>query len=408
MGGKKSVIIFFLLIMLISSVYAVDTKQIQEKTKEASDIIHSFFDGVGRQNILIVMGDKISLDDKMLFNMMKSQTSEMQGIEIDCDTNVINDEFKKTEKALVLIGGEKTNLVSKDLIPTIKDSKINVLSPVIMVQGFTESGKKIIIIYSEKEVNNNENTAIAKSPLRSLVPDKYIPVVATSMSILLLYLWSVFYKTIAELLNDFISGKLINKFHKRKIKKGEFLNVSEVIAFIITVVVFSLTMSWTWAGENFWDMFFLNLGVVGTITFFRELSRLLFCHKHKLKSELVLWPFGTIITFLSTWLGNTFSMVSYTKLDEDLADEKKFGKSEFVIGLITYLFAVVAFIWNIISPSLILQMSFVYCVMVLFIEMFPMNPMPGADVKKWNIYVWLLFYLVTFVSYIYMNFTLYV
>ena len=60
---------------------------------------------------------------------------------------------------------------------------------------------------------------------------------------------------------------------------------------------------------------------------------------------------------------------------------------------------------NMITPMISYQMIFVYCIMIVFIELFPLPPMAGSDIKKWKGAVWGIFYLVVIISYIFMNFT---
>jgi hypothetical protein len=178
---------------------------------------------------------------------------------------------------------------------------------------------------------------------------------------------------------------------------------------VITSVVFAITMSWAWSGnmKEFQRIFVINLIIVAVISFLREIARQFICYKNKLRTEYSFWPFGGVLTLISTFLGNTFSLVSYTLVDDNI-DEKKFGKITFMISLFTFIAAVIAYIINIFSPGLILQMIFVYCIMMLFIEMFPMAPFAGNDIRKWKFVTWLVFYIVVIVSYIYVNFTAYV
>jgi hypothetical protein len=227
----------------------------------------------------------------------------------------------------------------------------------------------------------------------------------------MLYLWQVFGNTLIELINETVSSKILDKWSKKKkIKKNQFLNLSEIIAFLIFVVMFAFMMAYSWSSDKkeFFSLLLLNIVIIGIISFIREFARLIFCHKHKFKSEYIFWPFGTILTVASTFLGNTFSLSACTLLDEDEKDEKKFGKFSFLISLFTFLFAIIAYIINILTPSIILQMIFVFSIMIVFIELFPMSPMPGYDVKKWSFPLWIISYIVVFLVYIYMNFTVYV
>jgi hypothetical protein len=202
----------------------------------------------------------------------------------------------------------------------------------------------------------------------------------------------------------------VQKKHLHKLRLHEYLTYPEIIAMFLTTLVFSITMSWSYSDnlKDFLSVFQISIAVVGCVTFAREIVRLYLCYKHKIRSEYVFWPFGTVITFISTFLGNTFSLVSYTLVDTEGHNEKTFGQVSFFISLFTLLTGLTAYILNIFAPSVVLQMLFVYCVMAVFIEMFPLAPMAGADVLKWKKVGWIVFYLICFGMYVTMNFTSYV
>ncbi len=414
----KLFIVFLLLILFTSAIYAIDTTSLKQGIEQASTQVSDFFSTTTRDEVVIITGSSISVEDKILFNLLKSQVNEVQGLEIITDKYALSAEELKG-KDFVLIGGEKTNLVSKKLF--LENLLINkdttTVSPMVLVFATADS-RKVMILYSEKEINNNGNKAVEKSPLSNIMDKKYVPAAATFLSILLLYLWSILGKTIMSFISDFTSSKLIQKITaKKKVKKKEvqhlklheFIDKTEILALILTTLVFSLTMSWSWSNNmaDFKRMLVINLIIVGVISTLRESVRQFSCYKHKLRTEYVFWPFGTILTLISTFFGNTFSLVSYTLLDEN-DDEKKYGRTSFFISLFTYLFAVIVYIINIFQPNLVLQMIFVYSIMILFIELFPLPPMTGNDIKKWNFSIWLIFYLIVSISYVYMNFTIYV
>jgi len=314
-------------------------------------------------------------------------------------------------RTLILVGGPKTNMVTRSMSEA-SEPRSSVYDPLI-VDFYTSSDSKAMSIYSKKEVSNRENSALTKSPLAAIMDPRYVPVAATSMSLLLLYLWNMFGKIMMEQVNDFVSSKISDKAMKgrkvRHVKAHEFLNWREVLAFLATVAVFSLVLSWTWSHDidSFLGVILLNLGVVLSVSFLREAVRILFCYKMDLRAEYIFWPFGAFLTLASTALGNTFSMVSYTLLEEGIEDEKRFGKLSFFISIATILAAVVSYAGNIFFPSLALQMLFVYCMMLVFIELFPMPPFAGSDIFKWNRWIWGATYIATFLLYIMMNFTLY-
>ncbi|MBD3204356.1 hypothetical protein GF327_08750 [Candidatus Woesearchaeota archaeon] len=410
----KKYLFLIVFCILVYSADAASIDDISENVDEISAYLKDFFEGTPKENIEIVIGENVRIEDKVLFNMIKSQSPELQGIEIISDDN--QEEIEG--KSLVLIGSKKTNRITKNL-GTIDSFETKKFSPIILRSGNLDDGSRALVVYTEREDIMLENNAVKRSPLKKFMDEKYIPAAATLLSIFLLYLWRVLSNTLIEIFNDFISSKILQKKTEgktttkkkvHKIKPHEFISLSEIIAFILFVGIFAIVQTWTWVSDfsDFKSLFIVNLIVIGIISFLREFVRLVFCFKKKLRSEFVFWPFGTFLTIASTYLGNTFSMISYTLLDEDEADEKIFGKGSLVISLFTYLIVIFCYILNLFNPSIYLQMSFVYAQMILFIELFPMEPMAGYDIKKWNFFIWIIIYILCFLSYVYLNFTVYV
>lgn len=400
--NKKISTLILLFLILTTTVLAQD--DLKEKIDLATSDVSAFFHGIEHSSIVVVSGSKISVEDKILFNLLKSNLN-IPGLTMLTDAQG----FDET-KHLVLLGSEKTNSITKELSVNFENRIQKDYAPLIL-ETANIGNRKILMVYSKKEVVNVENTAAKKSPLNNIIDEKYVPAAATFLSILLMYIWQVASKTLFDFLNEAISSKILDKkSSNHKIKKNEFLNKHEIIAFVVYVILFAFSLAYGYStGFNeFMRLFLINFAIIGIISLIREVARLKFCHTHKIRSEYVLWPFGSIVTVVSTFLGNTFSLAAYTLLDEDLADEKKFGKSAYIISLFTFILAIVAYLLNIVFPSLVMQMIFVFSIMIVFIEMFPMSPMPGSDMKDWNFTAWLISYIVVIITYIFLNFTIYV
>ncbi|MFH0875149.1 MAG: hypothetical protein V1859_04365 [archaeon] len=408
--------LLFTFFILISFANAEDIKQ---KIESASSDVTDFFNDVEHENVLIVTGKKISVEDKILFNLIKSNIQIMQAIEVEND-EIASKNMPYNGKTLILLGSEKTNIMSKKILGEDVKKNTSRYSPLILEYVITGNNDKALIIYSEKEVENNENSAVSKSPLSKIIDKKYVPIAATTASVLLLYLWSIIGKTLMSLFNDFVSSKVLGRATKdkkvsehkknRELKIHKLLSRNEIIALILSILIFSVTMSFAWSKNlpEFVKMLLLNFVIVAAVTLIRELFRQAICFKQKIKTEYMLWPFGAALTLISTYLGNTFSLVSYTLVDDTITDEKKFGKLAFLISLVTFIAGFIAYVINIFVPSLVMQMIFVYCIMAVFIEFFPMAPFAGNDMRKWNFTIWLVGYLVVFASYVFTNFTIYV
>ncbi|HYD04020.1 MAG TPA: hypothetical protein VEC16_07025 [Alphaproteobacteria bacterium] len=426
---------FIILISLFSSFsFAASTQESMENTidkqlglqdsiNRASIEMSSFFYDVQKSDILIITGSKISVEDKMIFRIIQSHLgagsfATMTDIEALNNSAIYG-------KTIILLGSDRTNYISKEVSDKgfLDNSNQSEYDPLKVEYGISDSGKKMLIVYSQKEIKNNENRAVKNSPLNNFMDEKYVPAAATLISVFLLYLWTIVGDALVSLVSDYISSKIADKatknkkisekkkqHHEKKLRVHQLMHMHEVIALVFSIIVFALTLAWTWTNNmsNFWNMFLISIIIVAILSIMKEYIRQNFCYERKVSTEYLLWPFGALVTVVSTYLGNTFSLVSYGLVDDTDEDEKKFGKISFLTSLFTLLISIFAYIANIIYPSLLLQMIFVYAIMSTFIDMFPMSPMGGADVRKWNFPVWLVMYIVIIACYIFMNFTSYI
>jgi len=159
--------ILLILLLCLPGAYA-ELSDTDQKIDEASAIISDFFSEFNNNEMVIIQGSKISLEEKMIFGLIKQRNAQLQGIDIKPDT------FSDTRLAYILVG-QKTNLYAKDL--KIKESTTEDFSPVLLTYGTLETGEKFLIAYSEKEVINKQNQAILKSPLANIVEPAYIPLI---------------------------------------------------------------------------------------------------------------------------------------------------------------------------------------------------------------------------------------
>ncbi|HDM67395.1 MAG TPA: hypothetical protein ENG62_03305 [Thermoplasmatales archaeon] len=379
---------------------------------EAKDKVREFLPSINEDNLIIIMGSKLSVSDQIFFTIMKTQINTIRNIEFQKDT-CIEEVEELNETYIVLLGGSKTNVLTNQLIDTINISEKLIAPPVNILLGLEEDAeKKIVILYTLREEYNNLNKAVERSPLNPILGTGYTPIAATATSIILLYIWNTISGGLVELASDYTSESIIDRItilHKKRRKRDlsihRIINPRETVAVIASAIVFSIAMSWTWSNEltDLLGMFLLNLIIIGSILLLRETLRQYLCYRYNVKTEHVFWPFGALLTLTSTFLGNTFSLASYTMIDEE--EEKSFGRIVYLISIILYVFVLVVFLWNLFYPSIILQMMFTYTIMMLFIDFFPLPPMDGYDIRKWNLKAWIILYTLIIISYISINFT---
>ncbi|MFH1013014.1 MAG: hypothetical protein V1769_00700, partial [Thermoplasmatota archaeon] len=166
--------------------------------------------------------------------------------------------------------------------------------------------------------------------------------------------------------------------------------------------------TWTWVPDlsMFLELFIITLIVVACIIFVRESLRSYLCFKNQISSEFYIWPLGGIMMFVSTIIGNTFSLAA-NHIYNDQGDIKKYGRVTFIVSMFIFMIVLAAFIGNLIYPSIVFQMIVIVTVLNLFIDLFPFKPMDGYEIRHWNIFLWALLYVASFIFYIVVYFNLY-
>ena len=236
----------------------------------------------------------------------------------------------------------------------------------------------------------------------------------TVTSIILLFLLNL----IVEFLSDYSSERIIEyrkgKKGKKAVKKTKdtkssiFLSKKEILAVIISSIVLSLVLTWTWAPDLafFWETFAIVLAIVLVITVLKEVLRGYLSHKKEFHSEYYIWPLGIGMMFVSTFLGNTFSLSANHHYDEK-TDIKKCGKVSFIVSIVLYAVLLSSFLINLYYPSAILQMITIVSVLNLFIDLFPLSPMDGHEIRHWNFLLWAVLYVIVTLSYIVVYFNIF-
>jgi len=383
----------------------------------AKSRIKTFLEPYTVDNILIIKGSKLSIQDNLILTMVSSQIDNAHEI-----TKITDNENSETSldnyDLIILLGSEKTNSYTSQirLNHQYDESTSFKSTPFIIHFGKdNQQDKEILIAYLVTEPNNQVNYGAEKSPLNGLIDKKIIPVIVTSTSILLIYLWSIFGNTLSEFIFDFISEHIAErkmkklKKDKNKSKDNDDRNkiLKELLATLLAIIVFSLAMSWTWSADmnEFQRLLIVNIFIITTIYILREGIRMHLSKKYEMDTKHVFWPFGAILTLASTILGNTFSLASFTMLEND-EQQKKFGKMYYFIFKFFYLLGLLFFIGNFFYPTIYFQMFYVFIMMSIVIDMTPFEPMDGYDVRFWNKRKWLAFYIIVILSYIIMNFSL--
>jgi parallel beta-helix repeat protein len=282
-------------------------------------------------------------------------------------------------------------------------------------EGNFSSNGLINIIINNEPFNEPflDNQIDSRSIFGDYLDKHYAKIVATIVSIILLFLLNY----LIEFLSDYSSERTIEYQKNRKsrftskkpitVQPIKFLSMKEIFAIIISTLILSFVLTWSWAPDLtlFWETFIIFLIIVVIIIFIREGLRAYLCSNLKFHSKYYIWPLGAIMMIVSTAIGNTFSLAANHHYDED--DIKKCGKVSFIVSIVLYIIVVITFLINLFYPSTILQMIIIVTILNLFIDLFPLNPMDGYEIRHWNIFLWFSLYIIVFISYVTVYFNLY-
>jgi len=261
--------------------------------------------------------------------------------------------------------------------------------------------------------NFKNNHAIENSPLNLFLPKEAVPLAATIITVSTMGLWQLFGNTVIEFFSDYSSERIIDTKTAKKKLPGRYSTVripylgtslTDLLNIFIVIVVFSIALSWTWGNtfDEILTLFLINILIIGVIYIFRELLRVHYSSRLKINTYHVLWPFGAILTIVSSFLGNTFSLASYITAENE--DDGRYARMLFNSNSIFYAVSVILFFFNILYSNVIFQMSYIFLIMTLTIDMTPLKPMDGEIIRKWNMAKWMLLYVLILASYVLMIF----
>lgn len=410
---KKSIILTIILLLLCVNILVTadsSSQVIETDLDEIRQVIREQLAGYDYQDLLLIKGSNLSIQEELIMAFAQQQLPELSNIRKRMDTDINNLSFTTSNyEQLIFLGGEETNRIVHDLQQTNQLQITNIYSYTsfrVSIASYTTTNLDILIFSTTLENTLLQNNAPQRSPLSQVMDKRIVPLIATITSISILHLINLFGNTISEFFFDFTSEKLGDRKkrkHKTKKKSNQKQSIrilKEIITIILASIIFALALSWTWTPHlsGFLSLFTINLAVIGLFYIIRESLRFYYSKKYMLHTEHVFWPTGSLITIGSTILGNTFSLASYTYLENE-ENEKRYSKMYYTIFRLLFMITIFAFVINIFMPSTMLQMFYVFTIMNLFIDMTPIKPMDGYEVKQWNKRKWILLYIFVFISY---------
>jgi len=261
--------------------------------------------------------------------------------------------------------------------------------------SFLSNNNQKIMIFSDKVGYENTRKHPERSPLARIIPIKFVPTAATAIGVFLLWLWRFLLPIFKKIIRLFFSSKLMKYAKKKELNKkyrgikikGIRIKVREWIAILSAAFIFALAISY-----EYWDsattimvLIGINFLVNSLIYAIRHLVRLYMDKVHELHTEYKTWIWGSIITIITGWLGNTFALAGYTVSDKKT---KREARIQYTINTVSFMVSIIFLIWNWFAPSLYLQMAMILAMAISVIQMLPMKPFAGKNIYKWNKIKW--------------------
>ena len=402
------IICFFFIALNGAGASSADT--IETDLNGIRDVIRDELDGYIASDLLIIKGSNLYIQEEMLMAVARLQLPKINQIRMVMDSNINNISITASQyEKLIFLGGPQTNDIV-DSLDAENDIEVTTIysytSFLISVASIPSMETEVLILSSTLEETMLTNKAPERSILSQIMDKRLIPIVATITSISVLQLINVFGTTVSEFFFDFTSEKLgtrkkeKHQTEKERSKKRSNRIIKEITSILLASIIFALALSWSWTDDlsNILHLFIINFLVIGLFYLIRESLRVYYSKKYQLHTEHVFWPLGSVLTVGSTILGNTFSLASYTYLENE-ESEQRYSKMYYTIFKILFIVTICSFFINIFFPATALQMFYVFTIMSLFVDMTPIKPLDGYEVKQWNKRKWLLLYIFVFISY---------
>lgn len=424
MGMKnlhKSLIFVFVLLFLVSFVSAENIiSDVQNDVSNIKQVLQSKLAYIATLNnpydqVLIIEGAKINTVEKTAMDIAKQKNPYLSEFKTLNDTKETLNEVKSVNKTLILIGGVSQNSVTKYFVEKglidISDVDNGNGSIFTVSTGKNEVNYNIIVISDKRGYNNIEKESAKNSPLSNFIPEKYVPVTASAIAIILMYLVSF---------SKIFGGKfIVSKFGKKSVTHKEHyigfkikhfdVKIREYISIFVAVLIAALAVALSFHGFNMKVLQTVKITLLVSliIVIIREGIRFIVCYLKRLHMEYKIWYTGAFISLFSGYLGNTLSTtgVLFDIKDEHFSFEKATHMKYWIL-ILTFVFGVLFFFLNLLDPSKVFQMIMTSTTTLALAEIIPVAPLAGKDILKWKPWIWSFTALIVVTGYIMINFVI--
>ena len=342
---------------------------------------------------LLVMGSFADAPEKAAFEAAKASYPMLANATPQPDSDLTLSKIESNAGDygfIVLIGGPGQNRITKK---AIKEKWLNetedFYSGFVVQYGKTPSGVLIVAISDKRGYENAARESVQYSPLSAFMEPQYVPIAATGISVFLLALISIV-RTIFEF-KALEIGRKGKKVGDNALMVGP-VNIKEAGAICGASLVLGISVSWQYFGPTtdfvFWTI--INTIICLFAAILHEVSHRSLAAMFGMKVEYRFWKEGSLLTLVSSYLGNAFSVQGFLleEIPENTA-KWKIALMRIVGPLISTVTMVGFAIINLVFPNIVFQMIIATSALWAIAEVFPFNGLDGKDLKEWNIFVWL-------------------
>lgn len=344
-----------------------------------------------RENTLVVVGGGTTLLERALLDNARLSNAWLAGAaEAGDGPDSLAALSSGRYKLVILVGGPYQNGITREAEARGWFNSTQEADLGLTVMTGKVPGGPAIVALSDRQgfIEGSGREGAAYSPLNAIVPREYVPVAATGISILMLALINVA-RTVFEF-------KALNLGRRGK-KVGEgaafwrSVNLTEMLAIAGASTVLGISISWQFLGpdENFLFWVVVNTLICLGAAILHEVTHRIFALTFGIRMEYRFWPAGSLLTLVSSWLGNAFSIQGF------ILEEVEPGTPKWKVGVMK-LAAVLAsatvmvlFAWLYIQePSQIYRTVYSTSALWAMAEILPFGSLDGRDIREWSHAVW--------------------
>lgn len=392
-----------LIILLCSPVYGNmhdDMNVIQDKLSKYTS---------SSKSKLIVFGKFATTAEKLEFKFAQEKNPKLNKVSIVNES----EDLSLNQSIIYLVGGPTQNEISAKIKSEYEPTEQHDVSFGI-IETYNVSNQTFIILSDAQGYKNNPKAGVYKSPLAKIVPPEAVPLAATVATVSLMWLWHLLFLLLKKI-GSFKLASKIKKYNKKRKLKKEFLGFNifgiriklrEWLAIAASATIFAAAASYVYIFKQ--HLFsFIALGIVINLLIYtvRNGVRLYLDKHHNIHTEYVIWYWGALLTVVSGWLGNTFSLAGYMISDAERTEKKKKteGHVAFLVNLITFIVFIITALWNHFAPNTIIQRIMMLSIGITFLFMLPFKPFSGIYVYAWKKWLWWVFFIPLLVCYVAVN-----